>query len=57
LKSIGSEERMVAILCGRQRVYLENESRDIYRVLGVIKDITERKKAIERVWKVKKSIA
>jgi len=32
-------------------VYLENESRDIYRVLGVIKDITERKKAIERVWK------
>ena len=32
-------------------VYMENESRDIYRVLGVIKDITERKKATERVWK------
>lgn len=30
-------------------VYLKDESRDIYRVLGVIKDITERKKATERV--------
>ena len=32
-------------------VYLGNESKDIYRVLGVIKDITERKKATERVWR------
>ncbi|WP_370273672.1 PAS domain-containing protein [Methanosarcina sp. MSH10X1] len=30
-------------------VYLKDESRGIYRVLGVIKDITERKKATEKV--------
>lgn len=32
-------------------VYLKDESSGIYRVLGVIKDITERKKATERVQK------
>ncbi|AKB50540.1 sensory transduction histidine kinase [Methanosarcina barkeri str. Wiesmoor] len=32
-------------------VYLKDESKGIYRVLGVIKDITERKKATERVQK------
>lgn len=32
-------------------VYLKDEGRGIYRVLGVIKDITERKKATERVRK------
>jgi PAS domain S-box-containing protein len=32
-------------------VYLKDESRGIYRVLGVVKDITERKKATERVRK------
>ncbi|MGB9940125.1 PAS domain-containing protein [Methanosarcina sp.] len=32
-------------------VYLKDESRGIYRVLGVIKDITERKKATEKVQK------
>ena len=30
-------------------VYLKDESRDIYRVLGVIKDITDRKKATEKI--------
>jgi PAS domain S-box-containing protein len=32
-------------------VYLKDENRDICRVLGVIKDITERKKATEKVQK------
>ncbi len=30
-------------------VYLKNESRGIYRVLGVMKDVTERKRATEKL--------